>query len=425
MKKIILILMISSISIQAQTWQIIGEMPYPVYGGEAVVAGPLIYILGGFSYSLNTEVNLIQEYNPATGNWRIVDSLNVPRYGFTAGNYQDNIIIAGGVRSVLDFSTSIEMWNRVDRPFIYDNQADMLRRFAAGVIKDNKLFVFGGTDLDLLDSLTTYMYEYTIDSLSVTFRSNLNFSLAQIPSQQLSVNVDDDIYLFGGLLGTIAPSRSIFKYNINEHSLNELSLRLLGPRAGGRAVSTGENKIFIIGGFSGPNILSSVEIYEIKEGGDTITTGPLLNYARKEFMAVKFDNSILVFGGQDANGQPVAQIEMFDMSATTETDEVGYTKNLRLNNNYPNPFNPSTIISYSIPKRSFVLLKIYDILGDEVASLVNEEQDEGFYKYTFNPADHAGSGLSSGIYFYRVQVSDFLEHNSYSYSETKKMIYLK
>lgn len=66
-----------------------------------------------------------------------------------------------------------------------------------------------------------------------------------------------------------------------------------------------------------------------------------------------------------------------------------------LNQNYPNPFNPGTVISYSLPKSSFVKLIVYDILGNEVASLVNEKQSVGTYEIGFD-----GTGLSSGVYFY-------------------------
>lgn len=83
-----------------------------------------------------------------------------------------------------------------------------------------------------------------------------------------------------------------------------------------------------------------------------------------------------------------------------------------INQNYPNPFNPSTIIRYSIPERSFVSMKVYDLLGRVVKVLINEELIPGYYEYEFN-----ASGLSSGVYFYRVQTGSF--------TETKKMILLR
>jgi hypothetical protein len=72
--------------------------------------------------------------------------------------------------------------------------------------------------------------------------------------------------------------------------------------------------------------------------------------------------------------------------------------------NYPNPFNPSTNIEYSIPSESFVELKVYDILGNEVASLVNEQQQAGVYR-----ADFTGENLPSGMYFARITANEFTQ----------------
>jgi len=84
----------------------------------------------------------------------------------------------------------------------------------------------------------------------------------------------------------------------------------------------------------------------------------------------------------------------------------------KLVQNYPNPFNPSTTISYSIAHNGFVSLKIYDVLGNEIVTLVNEEKQAGNYVVEFD-----ANGLTSGIYFYELQSGDFIG--------TKKMILLK
>ncbi|MBS1494034.1 MAG: T9SS type A sorting domain-containing protein [Bacteroidetes bacterium] len=76
--------------------------------------------------------------------------------------------------------------------------------------------------------------------------------------------------------------------------------------------------------------------------------------------------------------------------------------------NYPNPFNPTTKINFSIPKAGFVSLKVYDILGNEVSNLVNENLSSGTYSVDFNAAS-TGNALSSGVYFYRLQSADFTE----------------
>lgn len=83
-----------------------------------------------------------------------------------------------------------------------------------------------------------------------------------------------------------------------------------------------------------------------------------------------------------------------------------------LYNNYPNPFNPTTIIKYSIPEASFTSLIIYNELGKEVSTLINETKSAGTYEVEFN-----ASNLSSGVYYYKLQAGSF--------TETKKMILAK
>jgi hypothetical protein len=93
-------------------------------------------------------------------------------------------------------------------------------------------------------------------------------------------------------------------------------------------------------------------------------------------------------------------------------DELNLPVTYKLHQNYPNPFNPLTTIKYQIPELSFIILKVYDVLGNEVATLVNSERSTGNYEIEYNASD-----LSSGIYFYRLQAGSFIE--------TKKMILLK
>jgi hypothetical protein len=85
--------------------------------------------------------------------------------------------------------------------------------------------------------------------------------------------------------------------------------------------------------------------------------------------------------------------------------------------NYPNPFNPRTIINYELSKTSYIKLKVFDIEGKELVELVNEKQNQGKYKVSFD-----GSGLPSGVYFYRLEISN---RENRIISETKKMILLR
>jgi hypothetical protein len=91
-----------------------------------------------------------------------------------------------------------------------------------------------------------------------------------------------------------------------------------------------------------------------------------------------------------------------------------------LSQNYPNPFNPSTSISYQLPVKSFVKLEVYDVLGNKVLTLVNEEKPAGSFKVELD-----GISLQSGVYFYRLQAGDPSSGSGQSFVETKKMLVLK
>jgi len=93
-------------------------------------------------------------------------------------------------------------------------------------------------------------------------------------------------------------------------------------------------------------------------------------------------------------------------------DQLGFPHEYSLSQNYPNPFNPSTTIEFSIPKSEFVTLKIYNLLGQEVATLVSDKLTPGEYKYTWD-----ASQLASGVYIYKLETDNF--------NSTKKLILLK
>jgi len=105
-----------------------------------------------------------------------------------------------------------------------------------------------------------------------------------------------------------------------------------------------------------------------------------------------------------------------DFGLVAEQDRM-IANDFELQQNYPNPFNPSTKLNYQLPERSFVTLKVYDILGNEVATLVNEEKPAGSYEVDFTVRQNSILSLSSGIYFYQLKTD--------SYINTKKMIIIK
>jgi hypothetical protein len=120
---------------------------------------------------------------------------------------------------------------------------------------------------------------------------------------------------------------------------------------------------------------------------------------------------VVKFGRQRGLGAFKDTVKIVNkFTGVKETGEVPLT--YALYQNYPNPFNPVTTIKYSIPNSERVVLKVYNILGQEVATLVNEEQRAGVYELKFD-----ASNLASGVYFYKLQAGKFID--------VKKMMLVK
>jgi hypothetical protein len=103
-----------------------------------------------------------------------------------------------------------------------------------------------------------------------------------------------------------------------------------------------------------------------------------------------------------------------DPPTEIQKDYLNIITDYKLNQNFPNPFNPETVISWQLPVSGYVTLKIYDVLGREVAKLINEFQQAGIHNLNFNIQNFQ---LPSGVYFYIIQAGDF--------TQTKKMILMK
>lgn len=109
----------------------------------------------------------------------------------------------------------------------------------------------------------------------------------------------------------------------------------------------------------------------------------------------------------------VIAVKTQSLALDVETDEYNIPEDFRLAQNFPNPFNPSTKIEFSIPITAHVTISIYNILGQETATLIDEIKPAGNYTIIWNGADSFGQKVSSGIYIYRIIAND--------YTESKKM----
>ncbi len=156
----------------------------------------------------------------------------------------------------------------------------------------------------------------------------------------------------------------------------------------------------------------AVEFKKPYAGGDndfTVVPGSSVNFTH-EIFDNQGDNHAL-----DGSFDPTVYTLDLTNIPTTEIEEKiagDMPKSFYLNQNYPNPFNPSTTIEFNIPQTSFVSLKIYNLKGEEVATLIDEEKQSGRFHIEFN-----ASGFSSGVYFYKLNAGTFFQ--------IRKMILMK
>jgi hypothetical protein len=148
-------------------------------------------------------------------------------------------------------------------------------------------------------------------------------------------------------------------------------------------------------------------IFKISNG-----TNDTIIYGYDRISGIKFDTNGDLYAASFPNGE----IYKVTFKATDVDDKETAVESFQLLQNYPNPFNPETKITWNLPEESYVTLIIYDILGNETAILVDEEQSAGRHELTFN-----GSELSSGVYFYRLEGIS----SNHNFSAVKKLIFMK
>lgn len=419
---VILFLCAAGISEAQLRWRVVGTMPYPVSGGQVVydiaARSNKIYIFGGYSDSLQSAVDWIQEYDAKENSWKMVGHMIQARDQFVADIWKNNIIYFGGTNDASTEKNAIEQWDYkivTNEPSVRAKDKNFGRLYSTGQIVGDNFYIIGGDPATPSDQLA-YITAYDLSTRQFGF-SFISPS-PDPPRQRMTFIVGQNIYIFGGVTNGVM--QAIQKFNISAKKLDDLPEKLIESRAAGSAVFNPlSQKGFIIGGYNETlNAMNTVEQVEILPNGSLkITKSVPLTYARSGLMAVAYQNGfVAVFGGRTDRGhlgKVVPYIEILEeVTSVNEEDEL--PKEFTLNQNYPNPFNPSTSISYQLSMGGFVSLKVYDTIGKEVVTLVNEFQDAGKHSIQLKANQF---GMTSGIYFYRLTAG--------AYSSTKKMLLLK
>jgi len=298
---------------------------------------------------------------------------------------------SGGIGDTMTVYKTIDggkTWNRITNGFIVKNGWDFEKA-------------------DFIDSLQGWAATYGGEIYHTT-DGGLNWSLQdntsqanQIPLRDIQFTTADSGWAVGGISGTSILLRttnggttwesSTFLTNFTSADIREI--HMLNSKTG-----------WFVGGSNGPAYIAKTS-----DGGVTWIDQTPGDYDPRGFKSVDMVNDSLGFlvgnngGFYRTNTGGISDVQQ---------DDTGINNQFSLSQNYPNPFNPTTTIKFSIPSDNQVSLKVYNVLGKEVASLLNDYISAGFYTADFN-----ASNLSSGIYFYQIKAGSF--------TATKKMTMIK
>lgn len=360
-------------NLRTNTWATMANLPLGKDRQGSAALKDSIYSIGGSTVDPSYTTDFYK-YDIKANTWVSKAPLPGP-LGWCKGlGYQDSLIyVAGGytgsatVAQVLLYNSNTNSWRTAtSMPGI---------RFGGGfAVKGDTLVYVSGVDGA---AIVTTVYKGVI---SQTDRSVITWTTgAALPAPLSTGQFRFDAHTWGnkGIIitggSTLIPFTSVsnacMSYSPGANVWSTLPNKITAWTAGqsGVAFSNGALKLVCAGGYSGTATVTNTEMYT--------------------------DSSALV----GISNQSVSSIVPSDYA---------------LLQNYPNPFNPTTTISFSIPKSGLVTLKIYNVLGKELATLVNEVKSAGSYNLNFNATE-----LSSGVYFYKIESGNF--------SDIKRMMLIK
>jgi N-acetylneuraminic acid mutarotase len=408
-------LLVTQISLGQGTWTKIGDMPEIRYIHTADEIYGKVYIAGGLNTEQGAYPTTMLVYDKAAGTWSSIPLPgNSVRGRHTSCVVDSNLYLIGGgivVGSTINSTSEMYMFKPSTNEWILKNPMPTDRANLACAFLDGKIYVAGGmrviNGVINYDGLKTFeVYDIVTETWS---------TLPDMPTYRWGLSVvafDSKIYVFGGR-GVWNRPASVDVYDPQDSSWTSVT-NMPTPRYK-LAVCVMDSNIYAIDGWyssgSGP-IYDTVEVYNPIT--DVWTTGTSMPVSVAALDGYAIDGKIYMYGGSCTTHPNIGISDIWEFTPSPVSVENGVSAPIEftLEQNYPNPFNPSTVISYQLPVGGNAAIKVYDILGNEIATLVDEYKPVGKYEVEFN-----ASRLASGIYFYELKAGDFLQ--------TRKMILIK
>jgi len=408
---------LSSMQSFAQTgqWNTVAPMPTARGGTGAGVVdnGGVynIYVAGGYDAS-GFGVKILQAYNPATNTWSTKAPMTVARYNL-AGEVLNNIFYSIGGQS-FDDKGWIEAFDLASNTWATKADMPTGRYGLAAATVNGVVYAIGGSPNHQLDYLEEQIFYSKVEAYNPT--NNTWTSKADMPTGRFllgAVAVNGIIYAIGGYNAT----STLATVEAFDPATNTWSTKApMNTARYGMYVGVVNGKIYVAGGsdINSLTATSSVESYDPVTNTWSLETS--MPTAKAFGVGAAVDGVLYTIGASTTSGLaiPNSLVQAYTPAQATSVEvlSTNIPSFFTLEQNYPNPFNPSTTLRYSLPQSAQVQIKVSDVLGNEIETLVNEEKPVGTYELSWNAAN-----LPSGVYFYRLQAGDFVQ--------TRKMILLK
>lgn len=452
------------------SWYEIDSMNIARVGHAMVVLPNGDVLVSGSGVDSIQSSNEIYEFS--TGKWRYTTPMNVPRTLHTLVLLNTGKVLAiGGLfeRSCEIFDPQIETWNMTDSMIVARNWGG----FTTTTLQNNRILVAGGLTQDSIGGPFIFLNDCEIfDPLTEKWTTVSPMYLGRDRHSATLLN-DGRVLVTGGKTTNFETNQCEI-YNLSTNNW-EFTGNMLEERSDHAALLLSNNKVFICGGDGLAPWQKSCEVYDVNIGTWSyvsdmlayranpnsyflekvdkilILGGDVLPYSTEDTWEIYdpnilqpvfldsfpinqflYDNNVQLLNGNiflagseeyDFNPMPYSwptkRCWIFDITTDVNESKV-ILKSYQLNQNFPNPFNPQTIISYDLQSFAIVKLVVYDILGKELEILVNQVQNAGSYNVNFN-----AKNLSSGIYYYRLIITEAGKSNGITFQQTKKMVLLR
>ena len=295
----------------------------------------------------------------------------------------------------------------------------------SGKLRDTSFVFWESNDICIYGSSNVIMNStnlYTAESNSIAYFELSNFDLTE--ARIVSDAHNDSVFVDAGnqpghyVLYYVTPDIIVCSKHVYVDNPLPVELASFTSAISGRNVTLNWSTVSELNN-SGFDIEKSIVKGQTSEGwskigfingSGTISEPQNYSFTDKNLTTGKYKYRLKQI---DFNGN----FEYFNLA---EEVSIGVPDKFELSQNYPNPFNPVTNLEYGIAKLGFVSLKIYDVLGRELVTLVNEIKEPGYYKIQFNASD-----LSSGVYFYRLVVSSPNPMTADDFVAVKKFVVMK